>query len=96
MSSCVYMPDGGYAGTMGTKLRVFQTLDTNEALVWYSNYESNYNVAKVVTNKEVLYDDLVLYGDFVIVDTYTYYTKNDVRKTVPVLMRRSEYQSNNR
>ncbi|MGM9754004.1 MAG: hypothetical protein ACI3ZK_08165 [Candidatus Cryptobacteroides sp.] len=47
----------------------------------------------IVTNTNILYDGQVVEGTWVLVDTYTYETKNNNIKTVPVLMPLSEYKA---
>lgn len=88
MTSCTYLYSENSDSTV--ELRVFQTLSSTEALVYYTKY---FDVAKIVTDEHLLYDGLVLtWRDAVVVDTYTYYNKGGDRKTVPVVMKRSEYK----
>ena len=70
------------------KLKVFQTLSSYEALAW----DSDYNVVKFVTYKDMIYDGRIFSGDFVLTGTYTYVTNENVKKTVPVYMLWSEYK----
>lgn len=73
------------------KLKVFQTLSKTEALCWQEGF-SHLDVYKIVTNTSILFDGQVVGGTWVLVDTYTYETKNNDIKTVPVLMPLSEYK----
>lgn len=89
-----------YPYTIGTKLgdrcnlklTVIQTLSKNEALCLQEG-ASFINVYKIVTNTNILYDGQVVGGTWVLVDTYTYETKDNNIKTVPVLMPLSEYKA---
>ncbi len=69
-------------------LEIFQTLSKYEALAHTNDYD--YKVVKVVTSEETYYDGKSLSGTFVLVDTYTYETKDERIKTVPVYRRKSE------
>ena len=73
------------------KLKVFQTLSRSEALC---TQEGSYSldVYNIVTNTNILFDGQVVGGTWVLVDTYTYETKDNNIKTVPVLMPLSEYK----
>ena len=73
------------------KLKVFQTLSRSEALC---TQEGSYSldVYKIVNNTNILFDGQVVGGTWVLVDTYTYETKDNNIKTVPVLMPLSEYK----
>lgn len=73
------------------KLKVFQTLSRSEALC---TQEGSYSldIYKIVTNTNILFDGQVVGGTWVLVDTYTYETKDNNIKTVPVLMPLSEYK----
>ena len=51
------------------------------------------NVYKIVTETNILYDGQIIGGRWVLVDTYTYETKDERIKTVPVLMPLSEYKA---
>lgn len=70
------------------KLKVFQTLSNYEALA----LDSDYNVVKLVTFKDMIYDGKVFTGEYVLTGTYTYETKENGVKTVPVYMLWSEYK----
>ena len=86
--------------TIGTKLgdrcnlnlKVFQTLSRNEALCMEKSLYSSNDVYKIITESNLLYDGQVISGRWVLVDTYTYETKDNRIKTVPVLMPLSEYK----
>ena len=69
------------------KLTVFQTLSSYEALA----YDIDYNVVKLVTYKDMIYDGKVFTGEYVLTGTYRYETKDERVKTVPVYMLLSEY-----
>ncbi|MDD7083584.1 MAG: hypothetical protein PUI22_07085 [Bacteroidales bacterium] len=73
-------------------LKVFQTLSKTEALC---TQEGSYSmdVYKIVTETNILYDGQIIGGTWVLVDTYTYETKDNSIKTVPVLMPLSEYKA---
>ena len=49
-----------------TNARVFQVLDSNDALIW----DDNFNVAKIITSEEIYYEGLKISGRFILVDTY--------------------------
>lgn len=66
---------------------VFQTLSKFEALVMTNKYD----VVKIMTTKETLYDGKKLYGWYVMIDTYQYTTTRGVTKTVPVYVKRQEF-----
>lgn len=71
-------------------LNVFQTLSENSALAHTNSLD-----AIAFYSREVqLYDGKRITAKCQLVDTYTYVTKNDVVKTVPVFMPLSEYQKN--
>ena len=70
-----------------TNARIFQVLNSNEALILYDNF----NVAKIITVEEVYYEGLKISGRFILVDTYTYETRVHQIKVVPVYVRLSEY-----
>lgn len=70
------------------KLKVFQTLSKTEALAWTSDYD----VVKVIILDDFVYDGKEYSGVFVLVDTYTYTTREDIQKTVPVYIKRSDYR----
>lgn len=75
-------------------LEVFQTLSRNEALCIQEGSFS-IDVCKIVTETSILYDGQIISGTWVLVDTYTYKTKNNNIKTVPVLMPLSDFRKNN-
>lgn len=66
-------------------VEVFQCLSSGDALA----RDAKWNVVKILANSEdLLYEGKVLQGRYVLVDTYSYYNQNDVRKTVPVFMKK--------
>ena len=68
-------------------VEVFQCLNSGDALA----RDAKWNVVKVLANSEDLfYEGKVLQGRYVLVDTYSYFNKNDERKTVPVFRREIE------
>ena len=73
------------------ELKVFQTLSRNEALCTQEGSNS-IDVYKIVTETNILYDGQIIGGTWVLVDTYTYETKDERIKTVPVFMPLSEYK----
>lgn len=71
-----------------TNAKIFQVLDSNEALIW----DDNFDVAKIVTAEEIYYEGLKISGRFRLVDTYAYETRTHQIKVVPVYIRLSEYR----
>ena len=71
-----------------TNARIFQVLNSSEALIW----DDNFNVAKIITSEEIYYEGLKISGRFILVDTYAYETRAHQIKVVPVYVRLSEYQ----
>ena len=97
LSSCGIFSIGAASGkNIGDrcvlKLEVFQTLSRNEALCVETSLYSN-DVYKIITESNLLYDGQVIRRRWVLVDTYTYETKDNRIKTVPVLMPLSEYKA---
>ena len=74
------------------KLKVFYTFSRSEALCLQEGSYSR-DVYKIVTETNILYDGQIIGGTWVLVDTYTYETKDNSIKTVPVLMPLSEYKA---
>lgn len=68
--------------------KIFQVLDSNDALIW----DDDYNVAKIVTAEEIYYEGRSISGRFILVDTYAYETRTHQIKVVPVYVRLSEYR----
>lgn len=88
LSSCsVAITRGEYHTKRFTNARVFQVLDSNDALIW----DDDFNVAKIVTIEEIYYEGLKISGRFILVDTYAYETRAHQIKVVPVYVRLSEY-----
>ena len=97
LSSCGIFSIGAASGKQlgdkcDLKLEVFQTLSRNEALCMEKSLYSSNDVYKIITESNLLYDGQVISGRWVLVDTYTYETKDNRIKTVPVLMPLSEYK----
>lgn len=69
-------------------VEIIQTLSKNEALARTSDWD----VVKLETTEDVYYDGKKISGRFVMVGTYTYTTRNDMDKTVPVYLKESEYK----
>ena len=69
-------------------VEIFQTLSNTEALA----HTSNYKVVKLETGTEIYYDGKKINGDFKLTGTYTYTTKDENIKTVPVYTRTSPKQ----
>lgn len=65
---------------------VMQTLNEFEALV----ITKNYDIVKIITAKETLYDGKKISGLYVMTGTYQYTTTRGVAKTVPVYVKRKE------
>lgn len=64
------------------KLQIIQTITPHEGLASTPKYE----VVKVRTITEVIYDGKQMKGTFIRIDTYTYTTINGVVKTIPVFV----------
>ncbi|MGN1232904.1 MAG: hypothetical protein ACI4UJ_05590 [Candidatus Cryptobacteroides sp.] len=99
LSSCGIVTNTGTVSTTtklgdrcNMKLKVFQTLSRSEALCTQEGSHS-IDVYKIVTETNILYDGQIIGGTWVLVDTYTYETKDNRIKTVPVLMPLSEYRA---
>ena len=89
-----------YNATIGDKcylnVKVFQALNSHEALA--KGPGDNSIVVKLITSEDTFYDGKVLYGDYIMVDTYTYTYKPGITKeteeyvkTVPVFIKASEH-----
>ncbi len=70
-------------------IKIFQTFVYEKAAL---ARDKDYDVVKLVSDEEMYYDGKKIEGDFVLIDTYTYETKGERLKTVPVYMRYSEYK----
>ena len=70
-------------------VEIIQTLNKNEALAWTNDYK----VVKIETTSEVYYDGKNISGNFCLVGTYSYTTKEGRLKTVPVYIRDKEYKA---
>lgn len=69
-----------------------QTLDKGSALLSVKISDFKSSVVKIVSDQEIYYDDKKITGNFVFIGTYTYETKGNSIKTVPVYIRESEYK----
>ena len=81
---------GDNAGYFSVK--VFQTLDENNALCLEVVQNNTPQSFKVVTYENILFDGQVLSNNWVLIDTYTYFAKDSTWRTVPVIMAQSEYK----
>lgn len=68
-------------------VEIFQTLSSTAALAQTTD---DYKVVMIQTDNERYYDGKTISGWFKLVDTYTYESKGNVIKTVPVYRRISE------
>ena len=75
--------------SMWLEVEIFQTLSKTEVLA----LDQKHNVVKIVSlSDKLLYDGLELWGEYVLIDTYSYYNKDKFKKTVPVYVLLSEYE----
>lgn len=81
-------------------VKIFQTLNENEALAFKESFASQYHTGVksyygdtvvVISFEEMLYDGKTMEGSFVLLSTYRYETKGGDIKTVPVYIRSSEF-----
>ena len=70
---------------------IFQAVNSHEALATTSR-ELNSIVVKLITSEDTYYDGKRVSGTFIMVDTYTYESKQETIKTVPVFIKVSEYK----
>ena len=73
------------------KATIFQAVNSHEALATTSR-ELNSIVVKLITSEDTYYDGKIVSGTFIMVDTYTYESKQEIVKTVPVFIKVSEYK----
>lgn len=71
------------------KLQIIQTITPNEGLASTPGYD----VVKVRTISEKIYDGKQMKGTFIMVDTYTYTTIKGVVKTIPVFVPAKELKN---
>ena len=71
---------------------IFQAVNSHEALATTSR-ELNSIVVKLITTEDTYYDGKRVSGNFIMVDTYTYQSKQETIKTVPVFIKVSEYNT---
>ena len=69
---------------------IIQAFNGHEALAT-TGYDINSIVVKLTTNEDTFFDGKKVHGDYIMVDTYTYESKQEVIKTVPVFIKVSEY-----
>lgn len=70
---------------------IFQAVNSHEALATTSQ-ERNSIVVKLITSEDTFYDGKRVSGTYIMVDTYTYESKQETIKTVPVFIKVSEYK----
>ena len=87
-TSCAAMKSGQGIETTYLSVEIFQTLNKNAALA----HTRDWKVVKIESLEDTYYDGKAISGTFVLVDTYTYETKNETTKTVPVYIRLDEYR----
>ena len=84
--------------TIGDKcylnVTIFQALNSHEALARTDDI-TNLIVVKLITTEDTFYDGKRLSGTFIMVDTYTYESKQETIKTVPVFIKDSEFNKYN-
>ena len=82
------------SGTRYLDVKILQTLSKHSALAYLKGQYGNYygDLIKIVTEKDMYYDDLIVQGYFVLVSTYSYTTNAGYQKTVPVYIKLSEYR----
>ena len=71
---------------------IFQAVNSHEALATTSQ-ERNSIVVKLITSEDTFYDGKRVSGTYIMVDTYTYESKQETIKTVPVFIKVSEYKA---
>ena len=91
LASCsIYSPSNSNISKKDTYLylTIIQTHSEHQALAWTEDYD----VVKVMTYGDTYYDGKKLSGRYILIDTYTYTTKDGIVKTVPVFILKSEYK----
>ena len=90
VSCSIYSPSSSNISKKDTYLylTIIQTHSEHQALAWTEDYD----VVKVMTYGDTYYDGKKLYGRYILIDTYTYTTKDGIVKTVPVFILKSEYK----
>lgn len=75
-------------------VQIFQTLQEGSALAKEYSGLGVFagDVVELITTEEMYYDNLKVRGTFVLLGTYSYLSMDDLRKTVPVYLRWSEYR----
>ena len=83
--------------TIGDKrylnVRIFQAYNNHEALATTNYNTTNNIVVKLITYEDIFYDGKKVSGNYIMVDTYTYESKQEIIKTVPVFIKVSEYNA---
>ena len=69
-------------------LTIFQTYEGNRAALALTK---NYDVVKIETVFDVYYDGKQINGNFTLIGTYSYETKDERMRTVPVFVLTREY-----
>lgn len=87
-TSCSVMQNNINKEKTYLSVKIFQTLNKNAALARTDRWD----VVKIESLEEMYYDGKSITGTFVLVDTYSYETKDGTIKTVPVYIRESEYR----
>jgi len=85
---CITLPTLARNDRKHLDVRIFQTLDEQSALA----SSENLDVVKIITGGEVYYDGKHVSGRFQFMETYTYITKENVSKTVPVYQKVDELE----
>lgn len=82
------------SGTRYIDVKIMQTLSKHSALAHVKDKYGSYygDIIKIITEKDMYYDDLIVQGYFVLVSTYSYTTNAGYQKTVPVYIKLSEYR----
>ena len=88
VSSCSALKDFTSQNRKPLDVEIIQTLSINEALA----IDNQFHIFKLESFEETYYDGKRVNGNFYRIGTYTYETKDNIQKTVPVYMRLSEYR----
>lgn len=87
-TSCGVMQNNINSEETRLNVEIFQTLSSTTALAHTTGWD--YKVVMIKTNNDIYYDGKTITGWFRLVDTYTYESKGNGIKTVPVYQRTSE------
>lgn len=98
LTSCATTRSLSLGSSRYLSVEIFQTLSSTEALAMSKNVFSPHygEIVKVVSDKEFYYDRAKIRGTFVMVGRYSYESRGNGFKTVPVYMRASEYRKYHR